>query len=125
MQDSNSTNTVTLLHGVNYGTLYVDSTDSNRITITPNNWHHYAIMKKGDRISWFYDGEFVDVIKQIALPNTISAILSINGNGFGDNFTVGSSGIYINDLYVTNKAIYNDNGFTPPEEYRELIFYDF
>nr|DAF40632.1 MAG TPA: hypothetical protein [Caudoviricetes sp.] len=82
-------------------------------------------MKKGDRISWFYDGEFVDVVKQITLPNTISAILSINGNGFGDNFTVGSSGIYINDLYVTNKAIYNDNGFTPPEEYRELIFYDF
>lgn len=125
LQDSNSTNTVTLLHGVNYGTLYVDSTDSNRITITPNNWHHYAIIKKGDRISWFYDGEFVDVIKQITLPNTISAILSINGNDFGDNFTVGSSGIYINDLYVTNKAIYNDNGFTPPEEYRELIFYDF
>ena len=125
LQDSNSTNIVTLLHGVNYGTLYVDSTDSNRITITPNNWHHYAIMKKGDRISWFYDGEFVDIIKQITLPNTISAILSINGNGFGDNFTVGSSGIYINDLYVTNKAIYNDNGFTPPEEYRELIFYDF
>lgn len=125
LQDSNSTNIVTLLHGVNYGTLYVDSTDSNRITITPNNWHHYAIMKKGDRISWFYDGEFVDVIKQITLPNTISAILSVNGNGFGDNFTVGSSGIYINDLYVTNKAIYNDSGFTPPEEYRELIFYDF
>lgn len=125
LQDSNNTNVITLLHGVNYGTLYVDSTDSNRITITPNNWHHYAIIKKGDRISWFYDGEFVDVIKQITLPNTISAILSINGNGFGDNFTVGSSGIYINDLYVTNKAIYNDNGFTPPEEYRELIFYDF
>nr|DAT09986.1 MAG TPA: protein of Unknown Function (DUF1080) [Caudoviricetes sp.] len=125
MQDSNNTNIVTLLHGVNYGTLYVDSTDSNRITITPNNWHHYAIIKKGDRISWFYDGEYVDVIKQVSLVNTTSTILSINGTGFGNNFSVGSSGIYMNDLYVTNKAIYDSNGFTPPEEYREPIFYDF
>ena len=125
LQDSNSTNIVTLLHGVNYGTLYVDSTDSNRITITPNNWHHYAIIKKGDRISWFYDGEYVDVIKQVSLVNTTSTILSINGTGFGNNFSVGSSGIYMNDLYVTNKAIYDSNGFTPPEEYREPIFYDF
>lgn len=123
LQDSNNTNVITLLHGVNYGTLYVDSTASDRVTITSNNWHHYAIMKKGDRISWFYDGEYVDVIKQVTLPNTTSAILSINGNGFGDNFVVGSCGIYVNDLYVTNKAIYDDSGFTPPEEYRNLITY--
>lgn len=123
LQDSNNTNVITLLHGVDYGTLYVDSTASDRVTITPNNWHHYAIMKKGDRISWFYDGEYVDVIKQVSLVNTTSAILSINGNGFGNNFVVGSSGIYINDLYVTNKAIHDDSGFTPPEEYRSLITY--
>lgn len=125
LQDSDSTNVVTLLHGLEYITLYVDSTASDRATATANEWHHYAIMKKGDRISWFYDGEFIDVIKQVSLTNTTSAILSINGNSFGNNFVAGGSGIYVNDLYITNKAIYDDNGFTPPEEYREPTIYDF
>lgn len=130
LQDSNSTNVITLLCGINvgdcYSTLYVDSTQSgDRRTITSNEWHHYAIMKKGNQISWFYDGDFVDAIDQITLPSTTSAVLSINGNSFGNNFVDGDSSIYINDLYVTNKAIYDNNGFTPPEEYREITYYDF
>lgn len=99
--------------------LYADSADSARviiegtgvltgITLTPNTWQHYALVRSGTTLTAYVNGE---AVASATYSSTIGA--QTNNYLFGDTNAAHSGNGYVDELRIVNGvAVWTDN-FTP------------
>jgi hypothetical protein len=97
--------------------LYANSTTAVSTTISPilNSWHHLALVRYGQRLFIFVNGELKgeSIIPQSNTYGSTSGVLIGSANGTTGEYLDG----FLNDLRVTKgQARYTVN-FTPPTEY--------
>jgi hypothetical protein len=100
-----------------YYYLYANNSTAVSTTISPilNSWHHLALVRYGQRLFIFVNGELKgeSIIPQSNTYGSTSGVLVGSANGASGEYLDG----YMNDLRVTKgKARYTVN-FTPPTEH--------
>lgn len=100
-----------------YYYLYANNSTAVLTTISPilNSWHHLALVRYGQRLFIFVNGELKgeSIIPQSNTYGSTSGVLVGSANGASGEYLDG----YMNDLRVTKgKARYTVN-FTPPTEH--------
>lgn len=129
MDSNNINNSINLIHNINRISSYVGtSNEGGVVTATKNEWHHYALVKKDNILKFFYDGVLQSSSLEVSYSNcAATSAFCINGLKSTDSVVQPQDNIiYLNDIHITNKALY-DNNFEPPMISRRdiAIIYDF